>query len=87
LADLVLERYREVVDGGDLRMNCDTCVYRIAMPGFEDKVGAPQTPHHHPDDPGHSHGHGHSHGQGHGKGHGQSHGHSDGHDGHHHHGH
>lgn len=57
LADLVVERYREAL-AGDLRMNCDTCVYRIAMPGFEDRVGAEQRPHHHPDDPSHSHGHG-----------------------------
>ena len=34
-------------------MNCDTCVYRVALPGFEDKVGRPQTPHHHPDEAGH----------------------------------
>lgn len=62
LLDLVMERYREAVEG-DLRMNCDSCVYRIAMPGFEDKVGAPQQPHFHPDDDGHHHGHhGHHHG-------------------------
>jgi sirohydrochlorin cobaltochelatase len=36
-------------------MNCDTCAYRIAMPGFADKLGRPQTPHHHPDDDGHDH--------------------------------
>lgn len=54
LADVVLERWGEL-EHGDLRMNCDACVYRIAMPGFEPKVGAPQTPHHHPDDPAHSH--------------------------------
>ena len=63
LADLVLERYREAV-AGDLRMNCDSCVYRIALPGFEDKVGLPQQPHFHPDDDGHHHphhGHAHSH--------------------------
>ncbi|MEU6401976.1 sirohydrochlorin chelatase [Streptomyces sp. NPDC046985] len=65
LLDLVLERYREAVEG-DLRMNCDTCVYRVALPGFEDKVGQPQQPHFHPDDDGahdgaHGHG-GHSHG-------------------------
>jgi len=59
LADLVLERYREAL-GGDIRMNCDTCAYRIALPGFEDKVGRPQTPHHHPDEDG-DHGHGHAH--------------------------
>lgn len=56
LADLVTERYNEAL-AGDIRMNCDTCVYRIAMPGFEDRVGVPQTPHHHPDDPGHGHSH------------------------------
>ncbi|WP_086812504.1 sirohydrochlorin chelatase, partial [Streptomyces murinus] len=33
LLDLVLERYEEAVKG-DLRMNCDSCVYRIALPGF-----------------------------------------------------
>jgi sirohydrochlorin cobaltochelatase len=65
LADLVLERYAEAV-AGDIRMNCDTCVYRIAMPGFEHKVGAPQTPHDHPDDPADPHGHGHGHAHGHG---------------------
>jgi sirohydrochlorin cobaltochelatase len=50
LADLVLERYREAI-AGDIRMNCDTCIHRNPMPGFEHRVGAPQTPHHHPDDP------------------------------------
>ncbi|SHL78754.1 sirohydrochlorin chelatase [Actinacidiphila paucisporea] len=61
LAELVMERYREAV-GGDLRMNCDSCVYRVPMPGFEDRVGLPQQPHHHPDDPSHPHGgHGHTH--------------------------
>jgi sirohydrochlorin cobaltochelatase len=56
LAGVVLERWREL-EGGDLRMNCDTCAYRVALPGFEAKVGAPQTPHDHPDDPAHPHGH------------------------------
>lgn len=63
LLDLVMERYRETLDG-DLRMNCDSCIYRIALPGFEDRVGLPQQPHHHPDDPagGHHHHHlGHAH--------------------------
>ncbi|MGQ4418828.1 sirohydrochlorin chelatase [Streptomyces sp. SAS_269] len=64
LLDLVMERYAEAVKG-DLRMNCDSCVCRIALPGFEDKVGLPQQPHFHPDDDGHHHGHhhhgGHSH--------------------------
>ncbi|MGW3627235.1 sirohydrochlorin chelatase [Streptomyces sp. NPDC000880] len=57
LLDLVMERYREAV-AGDIRMNCDTCVYRIALPGFGDRVGLPQQPHFHPDDDGHHHGHG-----------------------------
>jgi sirohydrochlorin cobaltochelatase len=58
LADLVVERYEEIMTG-DIRMNCDTCVYRIAMPGFEGRVGAPQVPHHHPDDPAQGHVHAH----------------------------
>jgi sirohydrochlorin cobaltochelatase len=58
VADLVLERYREAYSG-DIRMNCDVCVHRVALPGFEEKVGAPATPHYHPDDPGRSHGHHH----------------------------
>ncbi len=58
LADLVLERYREALTG-DIRMNCDTCVYRVAMPGNGSRVGQPQTPHDHPDDrTGHTHSHG-----------------------------
>ena len=56
VADLVLERYRESFEG-DIRMNCDVCVHRVALPGSEEKVGAPATPHYHPDEPGHSHGH------------------------------
>ena len=54
LARLVLERWGEVCDG-DLRMNCDTCAYRVPLPGFQAKVGAPQLPHDHPDDPAHPH--------------------------------
>ena len=54
---LLVERYAEAVEG-DIRMNCDVCVHRVALPGFEEKVGAPATPHYHPDEPGHhSHGH------------------------------
>ncbi|GAA1301761.1 sirohydrochlorin chelatase [Pseudonocardia xinjiangensis] len=62
LAGLVVERYREALHG-DIRMNCDTCAYRVLLPGFEDKLGAAQTPHSHPHDPGNpddpAHGHGH----------------------------
>ena len=61
LADVVIERYVEAVRG-DIRMNCDTCIYRTAMPGFGDRVGQPQRPHHHPDDASHDHGdHSHDH--------------------------
>ena len=52
VADLVVERYTEAVEG-DIRMNCDVCVHRVALPGFDEKVGAPATPHYHPDEPGH----------------------------------
>lgn len=68
LADLVLKRHAEALHG-DIRMNCDTCAYRVAMPGFADKVGRPQRPHEHPDDPvgGHHHDHhGHDHHHDHG---------------------
>ncbi len=58
LADLVIERYIEAVRG-DIRMNCDTCIYRAAMPGFGERVGQPQHPHHHPDDADHGHAHQH----------------------------
>ena len=60
VADLLMERYAEAV-GGDIRMNCDVCVHRVALPGFEEKVGAPATPHYHPDEHGHSHDHSHGH--------------------------
>jgi sirohydrochlorin cobaltochelatase len=58
VVDLLLERYHEALSG-DIRMNCDVCVHRVALPGFEKKVGAPATPHYHPNEPGHSHGHHH----------------------------
>ena len=53
LAEMVIERYNEAVRG-DIRMNCDTCIYRSEMPGFVDRVGQPQRPHHHPDDQSHA---------------------------------
>ncbi len=59
LADLVVERYTEAVRG-DIRMNCDVCVHRVALPGFEEKVGAPATPHYPPEEPWH-HQHSHHH--------------------------
>jgi sirohydrochlorin cobaltochelatase len=63
IAALVYERYHEAL-AGDIRMNCDVCVYRIAMPGFEHRVGAPQHPHDHPHD--HVHDFPHSHTRAHG---------------------
>jgi len=36
IAQLVLERYREA-RAGDAHMNCDLCVYRHALPGYEHK--------------------------------------------------
>jgi sirohydrochlorin cobaltochelatase len=50
VARLVLERYAEA-GRGEVRASCDLCVHRVALPGFERLVGAPQRPHHHPDDP------------------------------------
>jgi sirohydrochlorin cobaltochelatase len=57
VARLVLARYREAV-AGDVRMSCDTCVHRVALPGFADRVGSPQTPHFHPHDEAHGAHHG-----------------------------
>ena len=51
LAEIVVERYDEALHG-DIRANCDTCKYRVALPGHEHAVGAAQSPHFHP----HSHG-------------------------------
>ena len=63
LADLVLERYAEADGRGaaPVGMNCDACVYRIAMPGFAERVGREQRPHEHPDDPANPHDHPHPH--------------------------
>ena len=49
LAGLLAGRYDEVL-AGDIRMNCDACLYRVPFPGREPAVGAPQLPHTHPDD-------------------------------------
>ena len=45
IARLVLERHREAA-AGEARMNCDCCVYRVALPGHEHRVGAPIPVHH-----------------------------------------
>ena len=49
LVGLVLERYDEA-RAGDIRMNCDACLYRVPYAHLEHAVGAPQQPHSHPDD-------------------------------------
>ena len=49
LARLVLERYREALEG-DVRMNCDCCAYRVALPGYEDRLGTPLVIHTHTHD-------------------------------------
>jgi sirohydrochlorin ferrochelatase len=48
IARLVLERYREAAEG-EARMNCDGCVYRVPLPGYEARVGQPVVleAHHH----------------------------------------
>jgi sirohydrochlorin cobaltochelatase len=56
LAGLVAERYQEAL-AGDIRMNCDVCAYRVALPGSEHLVGAAARPHAHPHDDGHVHAH------------------------------
>jgi cobalt/nickel transport system ATP-binding protein len=40
VAGLVIERYDEVRAGGAV-MNCDCCIYRTVLPGYEDRVGTP----------------------------------------------
>jgi sirohydrochlorin cobaltochelatase len=54
LADVVIDRYREAL-AGDIRMNCDTCLYRTALPGHHHRLAATQVPHHHPHDHSHPH--------------------------------
>ena len=54
IAGLVIERYDEAITG-DIRMNCDMCQYRTALPGLAHRVGAPQQPHDHPHDHEHVH--------------------------------
>jgi sirohydrochlorin cobaltochelatase len=37
IARLVVDRHREAAEG-EARMNCDCCMYRLAMPGHEHRV-------------------------------------------------
>ncbi len=60
IAQLAAARYSEALTG-DIRMNCDMCVYRAALPGFEHRVGAPQRPHYHPAEPSSARSPGHDH--------------------------
>ena len=71
LAGLVTGRYREAL-AGDIRMNCDTCAYRVALPGSGHLVGAAQRPHAHPAEDGHPGEHGYPHAH-HGAGHQHTH--------------
>lgn len=48
VARLLLERYDEAL-AGDIRMNCDVCLYRTPVGARADAVGAPQLPHRHCD--------------------------------------
>ncbi len=49
VARLLLARYAEAC-GAPVLMNCDVCVHRTPWPGREERAGAPQRPHTHPDD-------------------------------------
>lgn len=40
VADAIADRYLEALQG-DVRANCDTCVYRVPFPGKDDRLGAP----------------------------------------------
>ena len=46
---VIADRFREAI-AGDIRMNCDACLYRVPFPGREARVGSPQHPHVHPND-------------------------------------
>ena len=64
LADLVVERYREALQG-DIRMNCDTCAYRVAAARLRGQARRPADPAPPPRRPGarprpRSRGHGHA---------------------------
>ena len=59
IARLVLERHREAVEG-EAHMNCDCCMYRVAIPGYEARVGEPTPRDAHPHSHGHDHGHPHN---------------------------
>lgn len=50
IARAVLERYDEARTQ-DVRMGCDTCIYRVPWPGLQERVGTVQRVHPHPDDP------------------------------------
>ena len=72
-----VERVDEILEGRNL-MNCQLCMFREQVVGYEDNVGAPQESHHHhaegigtdgePDHHHHGHGHHHHHHDHHGDG-------------------
>lgn len=41
LVELAWARYDEAL-GGPVQMNCDGCLYRVALPGYEHRVGTPR---------------------------------------------
>ncbi|GIU84011.1 MAG: cobalamin biosynthesis protein CbiX [Acidimicrobiales bacterium] len=62
VARLVVDRFVESVEGG-VHMNCDGCVYRVKLPGYEHKFRAPldlaghHAHHHHHSEAAHHHPH------------------------------
>ena len=46
IAQLVLERHADAM-AGEAHMNCDLCVYRTPLPGYEHRVGQPVRDHGH----------------------------------------
>jgi sirohydrochlorin cobaltochelatase len=89
--DAFAERVEEIL-AGDNAMNCQLCLYRTQVLGFEAMVGMPQQSHHHhvegigtDADQGAANGHGHDHPHDHHHDHGPAHDHDHDHDHTHHH--
>lgn len=68
LTTIILRRYAEAIEGRPV-VNCDTCVYRAAFPGMEDKAGQAIGVGHSHLAAEHRHSHGHSHDHSHPHGH------------------
>jgi sirohydrochlorin cobaltochelatase len=82
LKAVLKERVEEALHG-EVKLNCDTCQYRLAA---MEHIGHHHH-HHHDHDHGHGHHHGHDHSHDHNHGHDHSHGHDHGHSHDHSHGH